>query len=444
VDLFRKMGADAWYTTKAEEILPAGTKCNCGHSVFRKEMDIIDVWFESGSSYLAVQGSESGLPWPADLYIEGGDQYRGWFHSSLLCSIGARGQRPYNMVSTNGWTLDMQGRAMSKSLNNGVDPVEVAEKQGAEIVRLWVASVDFREDVRADENLMKVLAENYRKFRNTFRYVLGNLYDFDPSQDAVAPAEMEFLDRVMLLRTANVAERCLQWYADFTFHRIYQELNAFCNTDLSALYFDILKDRLYTYAPKSKARRSAQTAIWMIGEALVRLLAPVLSFTCDEVWGFLPKLANREASVHLALFPNPKDLIAATGDDATRLIQDWEELAKVRDEVQKALENARAQQLIGKALDAEVVVAAPESIYPVLERHQKDLRYFFLVSGVQLEKAPSGNGGSGGIQVAIRKASGQKCERCWNYSTQVGADTRYPTVCERCSAALKEIDTDAN
>ena len=447
VDLFRREGADAWYTKKAEDILPAGTKCKCGHSVFRKEMDIIDVWFESGSSYLSVQSSEPGLPWPSDLYIEGGDQYRGWFHSSLLCSIGARGQRPYNMVSTNGWTLDMQGRAMSKSLNNGVDPVEVAERQGAEIVRLWVASVDFREDVRADDNLMKVLAENYRKIRNTFRYVLSNLYDFDPAKHHVAPNDMEFLDRVMLLRTADVAERCVQWYADFTFHRIYQELNAFCNSDLSAVYFDILKDRLYTYAPNSKARRSAQTAIWIIGEALVRLLAPVLSFTADEVWSFLPRLSGREASVHLALFPDPKRLRAATGmspEQAAGVLKEWEELARVRDEVQKALEAARAQGLIGKALDAEVVLSAPETVFGLLERHSNDLRYFFLVSGVQLGKAPSENGGSSGIQVEIRKASGQKCERCWNYSTRVGSDARYPTVCERCSAALREIDTDGN
>ena len=445
VELFRREGADAWYTKKIDEILPAGSKCHkCGAAQFRKEMDIIDVWFESGSSYLSVQGNEPHLPWPSDLYLEGGDQYRGWFHSSLLCSIGARNQRPYNMVSTNGWTLDMQGRAMSKSLNNGVDPVEVAEKMGAEIVRLWVSSVDFREDVRADDNLMKVLAENYRKFRNTFRYVLSNLYDFDPAKDAVAPAEMEFLDRVMLLRTADIAAQCVKWYADFSFHRIYQTLNAYCNTDLSAVYFDILKDRLYTYAPKSKARRSAQTAIWMIGEALVRLLAPVLSFTCDEVWGFLPELANREASVHLALFSDPKQLRAAAGasdDEAAGLLRDWTDLQGVRDEVQKALEAARDEKLIGKALEAEVTVDAPEAVHGLLERHAKDLRYLFLVSSVQLNKAAAENGGSGGIRVRIRKAPGQKCERCWNYSEEVGRDAKYPTVCERCSQALREIDS---
>jgi isoleucyl-tRNA synthetase len=443
VELFRREGADAWYTKNIEEILPAGSKCQkCGSATFRKEMDIIDVWFESGSSYLAVQGNEPGLPWPSDLYLEGGDQYRGWFHSSLLCSIGARNQRPYNMVSTNGWTLDMQGRAMSKSLNNGVDPVEVSEKMGAEIVRLWVASVDFREDVRADDNLMKVLAQSYRDFRNTFRYVLSNLYDFHPAKDVVAPGEMEFLDRVMLLRTADIAEQCLRWYADFSFHRIYQSLNAFCNSDLSAVYFDILKDRLYTYAPKSRARRSAQTAIWMIGEALVRLLAPVLSFTAEEVWGFLPRMDKREASVHLALFSDPKQLRAAAGaseEEAAALLKDWEDLQAVRNEVQKALETARDQKLIGKALEAEVNLNVPEGLYPLLERHAKDLRYFLLVSSVQLEKAAAENGGGGGIQVRIRKAPGQKCERCWNYSEQVGKDGTYPTVCERCGSALREI-----
>ena len=443
VELFRREGADAWYTKKIEDILPAGSKCQkCGGAQFRKEMDIIDVWFESGSSYLAVQSNEPHLPWPSDLYLEGGDQYRGWFHSSLLCSIGARNQRPYNMVSTNGWTLDMQGRAMSKSLNNGIDPVEVAEKMGAEIVRLWVASVDFREDVRADDNLMRVLADNYRKFRNTFRYVLSNLYDFDPAKDAIAPGETEFLDRVMLLRTAEIAAQCVKWYADFTFHRIYQALNAFCNTDLSAIYFDILKDRLYTYAPKSKARRSAQTAIWMIGEALVRLLAPVLSFTSDEVWGFLPAVANREASVHLALFPDPKQLRAAAGaseGQADALLKDWADLQMVRDEVQKALESARDQKLIGKALEAEVEIQAPATLFTLLERHRNDLRYLFLVSSVQLSNAAAENGGSGGIQVKIRTAPGHKCERCWNYSSEVGKDARYPTVCERCSEALREI-----
>ena len=288
--------------------LPAGTRCaKCGGTQFRKEMDIIDVWFESGSSYLAVESSEPDLPWPSDMYLEGGDQYRGWFHSSLLCSIGARNSAPYKTVGTIGWTLDKQGRAMPKSLGNDVDPVDIAKRMGAEIVRLWVASVDFREDVRSDETLMQRIAETYRKIRNTFRYIVGNLYDFDPQRDAVPFADMEFLDRVALAQTAEISQRVLGWYDDFLFHRVFQDVNEFCVDALSKTYFDMLKDRLYTFAPNSRARRSAQTAIWRIGEALVRLLAPLMSFTAEEVWGFLPKLASREPSVHLATVPQARE-----------------------------------------------------------------------------------------------------------------------------------------
>ena len=255
---------------------------------FRKEMDIIDVWFESGSSHFAVLGREEGLPWPADLYLEGGDQYRGWFHSSLLCAVGAREHAPYRMVATNGWTLDPEGRAMSKSLGNVVDPVDIANRMGAEIVRLWVASVDFREDVTCSEELMRRIAENYRKIRNTFRFVLQNLYDFDPARDAVAFGEMQSLDQFMLLQTADLDAEVREWYTGFQFHKAYQRVLNFCVVDLSAVYFDVLKDRLYTSAPDSRGRRSAQTAIWRIGEALVRLVAPMMSFTADEVWRYLP------------------------------------------------------------------------------------------------------------------------------------------------------------
>jgi isoleucyl-tRNA synthetase len=449
VELFRREGSDAWYKRSAQEIVPPGTKCGkCGGTQFRKEMDIVDVWFESGSSYLAVQSSEPGLAWPSDMYIEGGDQYRGWFHSSLLCSIGARDSAPYRTVGTIGWTLDMQGRAMHKSLGNDVDPVDIAKRMGAEIVRLWVASVDFREDVRSDETLMQRIAETYRKIRNTFRYIVSNLYDFDPQRDAVAFAEMEFLDRVALVQTAQITQQVLEWYKDFLFHRVYQELNAFCVDTLSKTFFDVLKDRLYTYAPNSRARRSAQTAIWRIGEALARLLAPIMSFTTEEVWAFLPKVNDREPSVHLATFSQP-DSIAVEGFSLTskqsqELLAEWEELSRVRDEVLKALETARNQKLIGSALEAEVRLSVPESLYGVVQRHEKELRYLFIVSSVQLEAAPSGNGSGGGISVEIRKAPGQKCERCWNYSTHVGSDLNYPTVCERCSAALKEINGNQN
>ncbi len=251
VELFAREGADSWYKHSAEEILPAGIKCaKCGGTKFRKEMDIIDVWFESGSSHAAVLGREPGLPWPADLYLEGGDQHRGWFHSSLLCAVATKGAAPYRGVATAGWTLDPQGRAQSKSLGNTVDPVEIADKLGAEIVRLWVASVDFREDVMASDELMQRIAESYRKIRNTFRYILGNLHDFDPAQDAVGFAEMHPLDQYILLRAAEVTKDVREHYDNFVFHRLYHRLKDFCIVDLSAIYFDVLKDRLYTSAPE--------------------------------------------------------------------------------------------------------------------------------------------------------------------------------------------------
>ena len=277
---------------------------------FKKEMDILDVWFESGASQAAVLGIEPDLPWPADLYLEGGDQHRGWFQSSLLCAVGTRDAAPYRMAATAGWTLDEQGRAMSKSLGNGVDPVDIAQRLGAEIVRLWVASVDFREDVVASENLMQRVAETYRKLRNTFRFLLSNLNGFEPEKHAVAWEQMPPLDQYMLTRTRELTEKILGWYEDFEFHRIYQALNEFAVAELSSLYIDAVKDRVYTFAPENPARRSAQTVLWMIAEALVRLVAPLLSFTADEIWQYMPAVGNRLPSVHLELFPEPESLAA--------------------------------------------------------------------------------------------------------------------------------------
>ena len=450
VELFAREGADAWYRYSAEKILAAGSKCaKCSGTKFRKEMDIVDVWFESGSSQAAVLGREPGLPWPADMYLEGGDQHRGWFQSSLLCAVAAKGAAPYRSAVTAGWTLDPQGRAMSKSLGNTVDPVEIADKLGAEIVRLWVASVDFREDVMGSDELMQRIAESYRKIRNTFRYILGNLADFDPQRDVVPFAEMHSLDQYILLRAAEVTKDVREHYNSFTFHRLYQRLKDFCIVDLSAIYFDVLKDRLYTSAPKSLARRSAQTALWRMGEALVRLLAPVMSFTADEVWQHLPITLRRIAgvvrgrpeSVHLELFPAPQDLTGAVpaNFDIGALQSDWQTLLSVRDETLKVLEAARAEKRIGSSLEAQVHLAAPESVYPLLERYRDQLRYLFIVSEVVLEKASASNGDAG-LTITVSKAPGQKCERCWNYSIHVGEDPAYPTVCERCSAVLAEIE----
>ncbi len=444
VELFARSGADAWFTSESDAILPEDAKCpHCSSTKFEKETDIFDVWLESGASYLALVADEPAYPWPSDLYLEGGDQYRGWFQSSLLCAMGTHGTPPYKGVVTPGWTLDEKGQAMSKSRGNDVDPVDIADRLGGEIVRLWVASVDFREDVVGSERLMLTVAENYRKIRNTFRYILGNLGDFDPQAEAVPFESMEALDQYMLRQTFSFARDVTKSYDDFAFHKIYHRLNHFCIVDLSAFYFDVLKDRLYISAPKSPARRSAQTAIWRIGEALVRLLAPVMTFTSEEVWNYLPKTAGRAESVHLALFPSAADILgdAKNAVAEEKIAEDWTTLRSVRDEVLKALEEARNNKLIGTGLEAQINLTAPDPVYSVLSRHADQLRYLFIVSAVTLTQA-SGNG-TGSVHVEVKKADGLKCERCWNYSTHVGEDKTYPTVCERCSAVLKELEHSA-
>jgi isoleucyl-tRNA synthetase len=442
VNLFAREGADAWYTLDVSSILPAGTKCPaCSGATFRKEMDIIDVWFESGSSHAAVLGHEPGLPWPADLYLEGGDQYRGWFHSSLLVAVGTRGHSPYRAVATNGWTLDPQGKATSKSLGNGIDPVEIAKKLGAEIIRLWVASVDFQEDVTVSEDLLKRVSVNYVDLRNRFKNILSNLPDFDPATDAVDFDAMLPLDQYMLLRTAEVSDQIQKWYESFEFHRIYHQVNEFFSAELSNMYFAAIKDRLYTAAPAWRARRSAQTAIWRIGEAMVRLLAPLMSFTADEIWGSLPRLKDRPESVHIAYFPKPEEITGKIGKADTKAIwADFEVLFSVRDEALKALEIARQEKIIGRSEDATITVHAPEATGKLLERYRDDLRFLLIVSGVEIVSSMPGNGNAP-LRVTAMKAPGEKCERCWFYSTHVGENERYPTVCERCSTALEEIES---
>jgi isoleucyl-tRNA synthetase len=440
VELFARSGADAWFTPESDTILPAGTKCpHCGSTKFEKETDIFDVWLESGASYLALIDDEPTYPWPSDLYLEGGDQYRGWFQSSLLCAMGTHGTPPYKGVVTPGWTLDEKGQALSKSRGNDVDPVDIAGRLGGEVVRLWVASVDFREDVVGSEQLMQRVAENYRKIRNTFRYILGNLYDFDPQGDAIPPEELEALDQYVLRQMATLDGQVIDWYTEFAFHRIYHRITEFCVVDLSAFYFDILKDRLYTAAPKSRARRAAQTALWVIGESLVRLLAPIMSFTAEEVWQHLPSMANRPESVHLDEFWKRTQVAGQlfTFAEWEKLDRDWEQLHEVRNAVLKALEEARNNKLIGTGLEAQVILSATDPVYSVLASHASELRYLFIVSAVTLTQA-SGNG-TGAVHVEVKKADGLKCERCWNYSTHVGEDKQYPTVCERCSAVLKEL-----
>jgi isoleucyl-tRNA synthetase len=338
------------------------------------------------------------------------------------------------MVATSGWTLDEQGRAFSKSLGNGVDPVDIAKRLGGEIVRLWVASVDFREDVAASENLMQRVSDNYRKLRNTFRFLLGNLHDFSPSTDAVLDfAKLEPLDQYILARTAELDAKIRQAYEDFEFHRAYHALNEYINSDLSALYLDVLKDRLYTFAPNHPARRSAQTALWRIAEALTRLVAPILSFTADEVWQSLPAVANRETSVHLALFPAVAEIVPG---NVTFLEEDWQKLLAVRSEVLVSLEAARQAKLVGKGLDAQVRLEASEPTLSLLQRYESSLKELFNVSQVTVAHIEHPNGET---RVTTSAAEGLKCERCWNYTTDVGKDSRFPTVCLRCAEALDAI-----
>jgi len=435
---FEKEGADAWYRHSAEELLPRGTKCSCGAvGRWRKENDILDVWFDSGSSHLAVL---KGPEWPADVYLEGPDQYRGWFHSSLLIGVGIKDNAPYKSVVTHGWTLDEKGQPMSKSLGNTLYPAEICERWGADLLRLWVASVEYQADVKMSERVMTQLSEAYRKIRNTLRYGLGNLSDFDPTQDALPNDQLDELDRWMLDRTADLVKKCREWYAAYEFHRVYHAIHDFCVVDLSSFYYDVLKDRLYTKAPRSKSRRSAQTAVWKITSALVRLMAPILVFTAEEIWKYLPKGQGEHESVHMTLFADEQSL---RGDLPANKIAIWELLSKVRAEVLKALEAARNEKKINAGLEAKVLLNAELELKAKLKQYLPILPGLFIVSQVDFLTAGAGDFKSElipGMEVTVQKADGKKCERCWNYSTHVGENPRYPTVCERCTDSLAEIE----
>jgi len=431
VKLFAEHTADIWYDRTPAELIPAGTACHkCGSTEFTKEKDILDVWFDSGSSHLAVLREDNGLRWPADLYIEGGDQYRGWFHSSLLVGVGLKGDAPYRECATNGWALDGDGRPLSKSLGNGVAPEEIIKQYGAELLRLWSASVEFNEDVRISPVILTRLTEAYRKLRNTFRYILGNLCDFSHETDAVSGDELLEIDQWILFRAEDLVRKCRAYYDDFQFHKVYRAVYDFAAVDLSNVYFDILKDRLYTSAPKSQARRSAQTALYRLGYSLVRLMAPILTFTSEEVWPFL----GEKGSVHTAYFPAPEELTreipAAQRDRAPA----WDQLMTVRDEVLKALEIARRDKFIGAPLEARVVISAAPGLYGLLRDYEQELPGLFIVSQVELQE-----GGTETIGVEVARASGTKCERCWKFTEDVGQSAQFPTVCASCASVLGEL-----
>jgi isoleucyl-tRNA synthetase len=436
VALFAEHTSDVWYERSAAELIGEGAHCSrCGGTNFRKESDILDVWFDSGSSHLAVLTEKNHLTWPSDIYLEGGDQYRGWFHSSLLVGVALKDGAPYRSCATSGWTLDGEGRAMSKSLGNVIEPEKIIKQYGAEVLRLWISSVEFHEDVRLSETILSRLTEAYRKLRNTFRYILGNLSDFDPENDALPIAQLQELDQWILLRAESLAEQCRTWYDELAFHKVYHNTYNFAISSLSALYFDVLKDRLYTTAPRSQARRSAQTALYRLGYTLVRLLAPILTFTSEEVWSFLKKPAGAPESVHMALFPEPAEITGNLSREQRERLSNWERLVEVRESVLKSLETARQEKFIGAPLEARVRLAAGPSVYPLLEKYAKELPALFIVSQVVLERGDE-QAVKAELSVKIERADGEKCERCWKYRTGIGSNPDLPRICAECAEAV--------
>jgi isoleucyl-tRNA synthetase len=432
---FREKTADVWYSETVAELMGENCVCNkCGGTNFRRENDILDVWFDSGSSHLAVLTPENGLPWPSDMYIEGGDQYRGWFHSSLLIGVGLRDGAPYRECATHGWTLDAEGRAMSKSLGNTIEPEKIVKQYGADLLRLWVASVDFTEDVRLSDVILTRLSEAYRKLRNTFRYLLGNLSDFNPETDQVPAESLTPLDVWMLARTEDLVNRCLTHYREYAFHKVYRAVYDFAITDLSSLFVDVSKDRLYTFAPKSLVRRSAQTAIYRMNETLVRLLAPILSFTCEEVWGYRKVQGSPAASIHTDYFPTPENVTAGFSATQREVATEWEKLLPIRERVLKALDGAREDKVIGSSLEATVHLEAGEEQFLLLQRFREELPMWFITSDVTFALGQSQE-----LAVKVERARGDRCERCWRYTTDVGSESDFPTVCARCASVLPEF-----
>ena len=428
--VFDEYGADAWYERPLEEFIPAGLTCpSCGGTAFDRERDILDVWFDSGSSHEAVLPFHPDLRWPAQMYLEGSDQHRGWFQSSLLVGLGTRGRPPFSEVLTHGFLIDVDGRKMSKSVGNVILPQDVIKESGAEILRLWVAMSDFREELRVGKQILARVVEAYRKFRNTLRYLASNLYDFDPAADRVAADALQEVDAYILSRYGATADAVIAAYERYDYPAIFQTLNQFLTVDLSAFYADVSKDRLYTLAAASPERRSAQTAMYVMAEGLARLLAPILPVTSDELWRHLPA-GSREASVHLSLFPADGAALARPEMDAR-----WERLRAIRDDVNRALETARQEKIIGTSLQAHVRLSAGGASGALLQEYSSDLPMLFIASQVTLDP-----GGPEGVSVSVTRAEGQKCERCWRTVPDIVRDGRLAGLCSRCVEALEPGD----
>lgn len=429
--IFKEKGSNAWWDLTAEELMPEGSKCKeCGSTEFVKEKDIMDVWFDSGSTHQSVL-VERGLPYPADLYLEGADQYRGWFQSSLLTSVAINGIAPYKQVLTHGWTVDGQGKKMSKSLGNGISPQDVIKEYGADILRLWVLSSDYQSDVSLSKDILKQITEVYRKMRNTARYILGNTSDFDPDKDMVSYNELQEIDKYALLKLNDLVRKCTESYDKYDFHEAYQAINVFCVTDMSSFYLDIIKDRLYTAKANSKERRAAQTTMYIILDSLVRMLAPLTSFTAEEIWKYMNKSKNEKVeSVMLTTYPEVNSQY-----ENEELRAKWEKIVKIKEIVSKKLEEARAEKIIGHSLNAKVTLFAEGDLYKFIKENKELLQTVFIISNLEVEENQRSNEEKLGVK--IEQAEGEKCERCWMYSTTVGEDKENPTICHRCSEALK-------
>ena len=441
-DLFREEGSNSWFIRTAEEILPSGTKCKkCGSTSFEKEKDIMDVWFDSGTSHAAVCGERPYLSWPADLYLEGADQYRGWFQSSLLTAIATKGHAPYKTVVTHGWVVDGDGHKQSKSLGNGISPDKIINQYGADILRLWVASADYHSDVRISDSILKQLSESYRKIRNTARYILGNLYDFDPNKDMVPVNELLPIDKWALSKLDELNQKVRNAYDKFEFHHVYHDIYNFCVVDMSNFYLDVLKDRLYVEDSENKLRRSAQTTIYMILDAMSRFISPILAFTSEEIWKYMPHSKNDDEE--FVLFNNMPELSGVYVDDSFK--EYWDKIHLIRDEIQKALEIARKNKIIGAPLDAKVMIYGNEDNIKFIKSCESDLKSALIVSDIEILSDGQGEYSSDqleGISVTILHADGNKCELCWEYSNSVGTNDKYSTLCSRCASIIEKQDKD--
>lgn len=427
-DLFGKEGSNAWFTHEASEILPKGTKCKkCGCTSFTKEKDIMDVWFDSGSSHAAVLKNRPELQWPADLYLEGADQYRGWFQSSLLTSVATQGTAPYKAVLTHGWVVDGKGRVMHKSLGNGIDPQDVIKQYGADVLRLWVASSDYHADIRISPDILKQLSEAYRKIRNTARYILGNISDFNPNTDMAEPSEFMSIDKWALAKLNNLIDKVKEAYDKYEFHIVYHAIHNFCVVDMSNFYLDVLKDRLYTEKADSKQRRAAQTSIYLILNAMTRMIAPILAFTSDEIWKYMPH-ANGDQPEHIVFNTMPKKVSVDIDDE---FMDYWDKIHELRDEVKKSLETYIKDKTIKSSLEAKVVLLAGGDTLSFLKKAEKELAASFIVSDVEIVESDCE------LEIKIEKAEGEKCERCWSISKTVGSNSEHPTLCARCCENLK-------